>query len=230
MTDRGLHLDERRSATPGISPGVVRDDEYLLRELYFPQHTEDKEGHRLTPRAIPVRELIETGCSVHRQSYASAEQVRETIAERLARPRTGEPWLSLGVAKLKTEDVRNLRLDPDSHEQLLVVIDTATVEMSWHASIYTAAITTESRARRLRKSLLPLLRDNRMTVEEAYADAEPSALTGDPDNSPSPCRSQRGLQEAPGTPSVAQWGWRRLTSRGLLASLGELLRRVFRRL
>lgn len=226
MTDRGLHLDEGRSAAPEISPGVVSDDEYLLRELYFPQHTEDQAGHRLKARAIPVKDLIETGFSVHRKSYVNAEQIRERIAERLARPRAGVAWLSLGVAKLKTGAVRNFRLDPDSQARLLIVIDTATTELPWHASIYAATGTTESCARKLRKSLLPLLRDDRMTVEEAYADAEPYALTEDPGKSVGRHGLQRGLWGASGTPPIAPWESRKPTSLGLFAWLVKLLRRV----
>ena len=89
MTDQGPHLDEGRSAAPGISPGVVSDCEYLLRELYFPEHVEDEAGHRLNERAIPVKDLIKRGVSVHRKKYVSAERIRNLTDERLGRPRKG---------------------------------------------------------------------------------------------------------------------------------------------
>lgn len=174
MTDQGPHLDEGRSAAPGISPGVVSDCEYLLRELYFPEHVEDEAGHRLNERAIPVKDLIKRGVSVHRKKYVSAERIRNLTDERLGRPRKGVAWKSLGVAKLKTEAVRNLRLNADTRAQALVVVDTATIDLPWHASIFAAMPgTTQSCARKLRNLLLPLLRDHRMTVEEAYANGEP---------------------------------------------------------
>ena len=174
MTDQGPHLDEGRSAAPGISPGVVSDREYLLRELYFPEDVEDEAGRSLNVRAIPVKDLITRGVSVHRKKYASAERIENRIDERLGRPRRGVARKSLGVAKLKTEAVRKLQLNADTEAQALVVIDTATIDVPWHASIFAATPgTTASCARKLRDLLLPLLRDHRMTVEEAYGNGEP---------------------------------------------------------
>lgn len=167
------YLDEGSSAAPGISPGVVSDCERLLRELYAPHHTDDQGGQELTVRAIAVKELREKGFSVNRQKHVRAECVKELIDERLAIPRKGQPWKSLGVARLKARDVRALRLDEDDAEQVLVVVDTATDERPWHASIYAKQEdATVSRCRELRELLLPLLRCGQMPVEEAYGTME----------------------------------------------------------
>ena len=159
---------------PGVSPGVVEDCEFLLRELYFPEHSAVEDGSELTVRAIPVTDLIEKGFSVHRKSHVGAARMKELIDERLGRPRLGVAWRSLGVAKLKAEAVRRLRICGDAHRGDLVIIDTATKELPWHASVHAARVgTTKSRGRELRDLLLPLLARHVMTVDEAYATSDP---------------------------------------------------------
>ena len=172
MPGESSHLSEECSAAPGISPALVADCEYLLRELYFPHHTNGEP--ELTVRAITVRELRDTGFSVNRMRYVGAVRLRELIVERLARPRRGEPWRSFGVAKLQAAEVRSVRLPDAPDEQALVVVDTATEERPWHASIFVRrAGVPESRFRELRDLLLPLLRRTRMSIEEAFAPLDP---------------------------------------------------------
>ena len=171
MAGESPHLDEGFSAAPGISPGVVSDGEYLLRELYAPQHTSDMSEEELTERAITVTELQRTGFSVNRLRHVGAECIKTLIEERLAIPRRGKSWKSLGVARLKARDIRGLRLERDDAGQVLVVVDTATVDRPWHASVYAkAAGATPSHCRELRALLLPLLKSGRMPVDQAYAD------------------------------------------------------------
>ena len=174
MPGEPSHLSEERSAAPGISPALVADCEYLLRELYFPHHADGEPEPELTVRAITVRELRDTGFSVSRMRYVGAVRLGQLIAERLSRPRRGEPWRSLGVAKLRAGEVRSVRLPDAPDEQALVVIDTATEERPWHASIHVRRPSVpESRFRELRDLLIPLLSRTRMSVEEAYAPLDP---------------------------------------------------------
>ena len=170
MPDETPHLREERSAAPGISPGVVRDSEYVLRELYFPYDAQDQAGEVLTERAIAVKDLQRRGVSLHRMNYAGAACVKRAIEQTLGKERKDEPWTSLGVAKLHTGEVRALRLPDDAETQVLVVIDTAMVEQSWHASIYAKQQdASRSKCRELRDLLLPLLKNNLVSVDEAYS-------------------------------------------------------------
>ena len=172
MSDERPHLDEGCTAAPGISPGVVCDHEYLLRELYYPEHTGDDSDIELKERAITVTQLMKTGFSVHRKRHVGAECVEKRIEDRLAIRRKDKPWRSLGIAKLQAKEIRTLRLDDNADEQVLVVVDTATVNEPWHASIFAKhASPTRSHCRELRARLLPLLNRNRMSVEKAYGNS-----------------------------------------------------------
>jgi hypothetical protein len=156
------HLDEHVSAAPGFSPGIVENDELLLRELFNPQHVRNGE---VLPTAISLQDLRSRGFSVHRMKYVRAEFVQALMEERLSRPGRDEPWKNEGVAKLKALAVRQLRADD---QQAFVVIDTAQQDNRGHASIYAAAPGKgDAHARELRLLLLPLLQ-KRMPVDKAF--------------------------------------------------------------
>ncbi len=156
------HLDEQSSAAPGLSPGIVKDDEYLLRELFNPQHVENGE---LKLAAISLKDLRSRGFSVHRMKYVTPECVKASIEGRLSRPRKGAPWKNEGAAKLKALDVRQILCDG---RQAFVVIDTAEQNNRGHASIYVAAPEKgDQYARELRQLLLPFLQ-KRMPVDKAF--------------------------------------------------------------
>ena len=162
------HLDEEKSATPGISPGIVEDEEFLLREMFNPQHVQDGE---VFETGIPAKDLWNKGFSVHRMKYVSSDFIKVSMEEKLSRTRKGEPWKDEGVAKLQTLSVRQLLAEDD--KRAFVVIDTATEDNPGHASIYMAEYIAEPKkgerhARRFRHLLLDLLQ-NRMTINEAYA-------------------------------------------------------------
>ena len=157
------HLDEHVSAAPGVSPGVVENDEFLLRELFNPQHIDD--DGQVLPAAISLEDLRHRGFSVNRIEYVSPDFMRSSVEERLSRPRGGKPWRDEGVARLETRQVRRFRAEGD---QAFAVIDTALPENPGHASIYvTKPEKGEAYARELRSLLLPLLQD-RMTIEQVF--------------------------------------------------------------
>ena len=159
-----MHLDERVSANPGLSPGVVQDDEHLLRELFHPQHVQNG---MLLERAIPVTDLRENGFSLHRMRHVTQQFVQEVVEERLSRPRK-VPWRDEGVAVLRAGTVRALRVS-GNQGQAFVIIDTAMESNRGHASLFAAhPCEGPAHARKLRALLLPLLQE-RMSVEEAYA-------------------------------------------------------------
>ena len=157
-----MYLDESKSAAPEISPGIVEDEEQLIREMFNPQHI-NEEG-KVIERAISVNELVADGFSVHRIKYVSKEYVKKSIQTRLSRKRK-EPWTSEGVSRLKTLAVRQIFLED---ERAFVVVDTATEDNPGHASIYFATPQKgKAYAREAHGFLLPLLQD-RMTLDEAY--------------------------------------------------------------
>lgn len=157
------HLDESISAAPDFSPGIVKDDERLLRALFNPEHVQDGQ---VLDRAIPVQDLRRRGFSVHRMAHVSPEFVQRSIDELLARPRRAGPWADEGVAVLLTSGIRTLQLEG---ARAFVVIDTAHAGNPGHASIYVAKPEKgESYTRELRGLLLPFLQE-RKSVAEAYA-------------------------------------------------------------
>ena len=153
------HLDEGSSAAPDLSPGPVRDEEILPREIFNPQHIKEV----LLERAVSLEDLRSKGFSVHRKKYVTEKFIRARIDERLVIPRKEAPWEAEGVAMIETSKVRQVCVDD---KRAFVVIDTANEDNQGHASIY-AAKCDKAHARELRKHLLPLLR-KRKIVEEVF--------------------------------------------------------------
>ena len=157
------HLDEATTAAPGVSPGPVRDEELLLREMLNPDHVVEGE---VRPSAVSLRDLKERGFSVNRMDHVSQYFVERALDQRLSRPFEGVSRISEGVALFTAQAVREIR---DNGKQVFVVIDTATESNRGHASIYLSDVrVNESRARGMRNRLLFLL-ENRMSVAEAFA-------------------------------------------------------------
>ena len=158
------HLDETVSAAPGVSPGVVLDDEQLLRSLFNPDHI--KYGV-LQVAAIPLQDLQARGFSVNRLSHVTPELIYDAINRLLARRPGGEPRYSEGVARFSAGAVRSIQ---DGESQVFVVIDTASPDNVGHAFIYLSDVSMpQSQARRMREQFLPLLQQ-RMSIAEAFVE------------------------------------------------------------
>lgn len=156
-------FDETQTAAPGISPGIVKDDEFLLREMFDPEHIENGE---VIERAISIKDLRQRGFSVHRMKYVLEDIVRESVKKKESKVRAKDPWRSEGLAKILALEVRKLR--DDDGENAFVIIDTAHEENKAHASIYIAKCKLGERpARKLRNLLLPLLQ-NRISLDEVF--------------------------------------------------------------
>lgn len=157
------HLDETTSAAPDISPGLVEDDEPLLRLIFNPDHFRDG---LLQPSAIPMKDLKERGFSVDRLRHVTQEFVEDSISRFLARTFNNLPRESEGVACFQARDVRDIR---DNGTQVFVVIDKALQNNQGHASIYLADLgMKQSQAKRMREKLMLLL-NSRVSVAEAFA-------------------------------------------------------------
>ena len=143
--------------------GPVRDTEFLLRELFNPQHIRDG---KVQEAAINVSELMDSGNSLHRMQCNDADFVKASIAKRLTKTRKDGPWTDEGVAKFKAQDVREKRTEDD--RQAFEVFATPTTDNPGHASLKVADPSwKKSYVRSLRELLLPLLQ-NRMSVDKAY--------------------------------------------------------------
>ena len=152
------HLNERVSAAPGLSPGVVGDKEILLREMYEPHHVKDG---AVQEQAIPALELLYDGFSVHRFRFVAREFIEQSIDTKLSRKK--DRWKFDGLANLNAGLVRRIAFD---NTPAFVVIDTACADNRYHASILAAAHPNRnrSRARKLRSLLLPYL-ENRVPLK-----------------------------------------------------------------
>ncbi len=133
--------------------------------MFDPEHVKDGE---ILARAIPVKELLERGFSLHRMAHVTRRFVEDAVRERLARPRQ-TPWGEAGVAVLHAKEVRSKRLDDGTDQgQAFVLIDTAVAENPGHASLFAAEPHRgPAHARKLRELLLPLLH-RRTSIKEAY--------------------------------------------------------------
>ena len=164
MPCQSPHLDEKTSASRGISPGLVGDEESLLREVLNPDHVVDGVVQR---SAISVKDLKERGFSVHRLRYVTRKFVEGAINEKLARPFDGKVRVSEGVARFTVRAVRDIQ---ENGKQAFVVVDSATRPNPVHASIFLSNVgMKDSFARSMRDELLPLL-EKRMSVAEALAE------------------------------------------------------------
>ena len=160
------HLDERVSASPDISPGLVQDDETLIRALFDPDHV--KNG-KIIPAAIPIKDLLQRGFSVQRRNFTTQELLEKLIDKYLSRESDGKKRKFEGVAPLKTRDIRVITED---EKKLFVVIDKALECNPGHASIYLAENkVADSKAREYRQKLMPFL-NHRTSVSEALAESE----------------------------------------------------------
>jgi hypothetical protein len=143
------------------SPGVVRDEETLLRVVFHPEHIKDGQ---VIETAIPLEDLQSRGFSVDRYGYAQRTVLQTIIDRQMARrPDVREEgtlavFLCRGVRQLR--DVQETRA--------FLVIDTACPTHVSHASIYAAQHGTRSYLRKLRSILLPLLQ-HCMSLADIFA-------------------------------------------------------------
>ena len=168
MSSEGVHRDETTSAQTELSPGIVQDEELILREIIYPIHSDDLQGDSIHARAITLDEFRTTGFSTHKVRHTNQEQVTSAINERLAKASPGtEARVLIGVSGLSVAEIRSIRLD--SHKQVFVVIDSATDAMPWHASVLFAGNEIKpSLGRQMRNRLMELLIENMLSIAEAF--------------------------------------------------------------
>ena len=157
-----IHLDEGVSCEPDYSPGVVKDGEYLIRDMCNPEYF-DETG--ITDAAISLDDLRSDGVSLHRREYTTPGFVKQALQERC---KDRQNWKMDNVSLVKVKSIREIR---DDNKQLFRVIDTATEANPAHADIFPSILKNrelnKGDARLLRRRLLPLLKEC-MSVDAAF--------------------------------------------------------------
>lgn len=143
-------LSDEQISQSSFSPGVVKDEEDLLRWHFHPEHFKDG---NILPAAVTTLDLAENGLSVDRYQYASKERIQEEIKR--MQDRIPEKRESAFICKFSCLDVRDLR--DEKGGRALMVIDEALKDNHAHASIYSAKNRSKGMLRKIRNDFLSLL-------------------------------------------------------------------------
>lgn len=135
--------------------GIVKDEEYLLRILYEPEHILDG---LILDTAISLTDLKEKGFSLDREKYVDKDVIQQRIAKQTDKNPTQRQ--NNVVTKFMCLDVRSI-LDEATNERLFIVIDDIPPDNNQaHAAIYSSKENLGKGAlRKLRSQLLPFLQE-----------------------------------------------------------------------
>lgn len=144
---------ETSSAAPWISPGLVKDDEIVLRTIFDPHHLENG---KLTKAAIATADLETRGWSVDRKRFTSLWRLRLEHWRWRRRYSQKNPALEkCYILPIPVSAIRGLR---DAGRQVISVTDFALCSNPAHAALITSvAITKKSEARKVRTMLMAAL-------------------------------------------------------------------------
>jgi len=152
------------------SPGVVEDDEVLLRVIIAPRDI-NKDGF-LAPTAIQTKDLLTRGWSLVRRGHSTLQET-DNFASELAKGQSVH-----GVGVISAEQVRVV-LDPTG-QRVFCVYDDALKALKAHASALHECEQNEKALKKARAAIIPF-RDVLLsaiqpvhTIEEAYAAARQS--------------------------------------------------------
>lgn len=131
-------LDWEQFSVCAESPGPVKDEEMLVRQILNPVHF-DIEADEVKPNLF--EDVISKGASTHRSNHCSEEMILNIALDRVAvqnvnPPKTGLRTL-IGYVSISALAVRNLSVDVDSlrDKRVLAVYDTANKKDSSHTDI-----------------------------------------------------------------------------------------------
>ncbi|HVB57465.1 MAG TPA: hypothetical protein VNE63_13715 [Candidatus Acidoferrales bacterium] len=145
------HRDERKSAVPWLSPGLVQSDEIVLRTLLDPDHLEP-DGKLKVAAAISLEDIRFRGWSVDRRKFTSLQQVRLFHSGLKKRNTTLRKCY---VLPIPVSEIRQ-RIPPNKVQDF-VVIDAALWRKPSHATVLLFSPQTPSAARKFRNDLLKKL-------------------------------------------------------------------------
>jgi hypothetical protein len=153
-------IDDELRSQSAYSPGVVKDEEELLRIIFYPEHIVD---NIVQPSAIALDDLRSRGFSVERRQYVQHDILQRNVDN--LRNRRQEMRQVDYIAQLQCRAVRDIQ--DNNAERAFIVIDTAYETNIAHASIYSARPRTDAHLRRLRNRLLVLL-ETRCNLEDLF--------------------------------------------------------------
>ena len=139
--------------THEFSPGVVEDEEPLLRLLYVPEHVVNDV---VIETAIPLDDLKSRGLSLDRMTFAKKEIIQERMDKQMIKDPVKRQEASL--AKFCCSDIRSI-VDPDTGDRKNLVIDDAMEANIAHASIFSHKEMGKGALRKQRTVLLEYLQD-----------------------------------------------------------------------
>jgi hypothetical protein len=152
-------LSDERRVCSGFSPGIVGDDEELLRILFNPEHIGEEQ--EVLPTAVSLEDLSDNGLSVYRKRYFDIDIVRANIDKQMSRK--PEARLGCGISILTCSIIRGFE---DDGQRCFIVIDDASEKNVAHASIYSAfSKNSRSQLMKLRSKLLLLMKE-RCSIED----------------------------------------------------------------
>ena len=136
--------------------GVVKDDEYLLRVIYAPEHIVDG---LVIETAISLDDLSTRGFSLDRKIYKDDALIEQRIVNQTQK--SPEQRQSSSISEFLCVDARNISVPEQTNERAFIIIDDAQDDNQAHASLYSAQDGLKKGAlRKLRALLLPLLQLN----------------------------------------------------------------------
>lgn len=155
-----------QNSVSSYSPGIVEDDEYLIRLIFSPTHFNEDTG-KLKPFAF--FDCKDKGLSVNRMRYTSIEELKNTAAF------ISHGRKIIGVVVAKCADIRAI-IDEEGN-RAFCIYDTATKNNKSHADICQAlADTCEANATgkgrklgsKLRRKLMKSFSEHPLSLEEAF--------------------------------------------------------------
>jgi hypothetical protein len=143
------HRDENSSASRWISPGLVQNEEIILRTVLDPHHIE---AGQLSPAAISLSDLQSRGWSVDRKRYTSLWRMR------IFHKRWHQRRSDLKQCYVIPINVGRLRQDCNINgTQLFSIIDMALCLNPAHGTVILSAKSGDGAARKARKLLMDFL-------------------------------------------------------------------------
>ncbi|MEN8217983.1 MAG: hypothetical protein ABFS56_16770 [Pseudomonadota bacterium] len=159
------HCACEQHSVSSYSPGIVQDDEYLVRLIFSPTHFNEQTG-KLKPFAF--LDCKDKGLSVNRLQYTSVDELKQTAA-----------FIScgrqiVGVVVAQCADIR--AIVDEENQRAFCVYDTATKNNQSHADICQAVADTctktgkgRKRGSQLRRKLMKIFSEHPLTLEEAFS-------------------------------------------------------------
>lgn len=122
--------DLEKTTQNQYSPGIVNDNETILRLIISPLHL-DPETKEIKPAAFQRKELNKKGASVHRQNYSNEDSLGK-LGKKLANRETSRKVAGAVVTKCLA--IRKIK--DDKSRQCFSLLDTACPDHKGHADIF----------------------------------------------------------------------------------------------